>query len=60
MKKNNQNKLYLSKKLFQYTYILGKSMINHITSFNWLVTNLVNIDVTFKDEDLVLLLIRSL
>ena len=35
-------------------------MNDHITSFNQLVTNLMNMDMTFKDEDLTLMLIRSL
>ena len=35
-------------------------MNDHITSFNQLVTDLMNMDVTFKDEDLTLMLMRSL
>ena len=35
-------------------------MNDHITSFNQLVTDLMNMDVTFKDEDLALMLMRSL
>ena len=35
-------------------------MNDHITSFNQLVTDLMNMDVTFKDEDLALMLMGSL
>ena len=35
-------------------------MNDHITSFNQLVTDLMNMDETFKDEDLALMLLGSL
>ena len=35
-------------------------MNDQITSFNQLVTDLINMDVTFKDEDLALMLMESL
>ncbi|KAE8686610.1 Detected protein of unknown function [Hibiscus syriacus] len=36
------------------------TMNDHITSFNQLVTDLMNMDVTFEDEDLALMLMGSL
>ncbi|KAE8654775.1 glutamate-ammonia ligase family protein [Hibiscus syriacus] len=38
----------------------GTTMNDHITSFNQLVTDLMNMDVTFEDEDLALMLMGSL
>ena len=35
-------------------------MNDHITSFNQLVTDMINMYVTFKDEDLALMLMGSL
>ena len=60
MKKNSQNKLYMKKRLFRFTYIPGTTMNEHITSFNKLVTNLQNMDATFDDGDLALMLLGSL
>ena len=60
LKKSSQNKLYLKKKLFRFEYVPGTTMNDHITSFNQLIADLLNMDVTFKDEDLALMLLRSL
>ncbi|KAI3459595.1 hypothetical protein Pfo_016258, partial [Paulownia fortunei] len=38
----------------------GTSMNDHITVFNQLVADLFNLDVTFSDEDLALMLLSSL
>ena len=51
LKKSSQNKLYMKKRLFRFTYVPGTTMNDHITSFNQLVADLVNLDVTFTDED---------
>ncbi|KAE8706002.1 hypothetical protein F3Y22_tig00110410pilonHSYRG00039 [Hibiscus syriacus] len=40
--------------------VSGTTMNDHITSFNQLVTDLMNMDVTFEDEDLALMLMGSL
>ena len=48
--------LYLKKKLFQFDYVPGITMNDHITNFNQLVTDLLNLDVTFDDEDKALML----
>lgn len=60
MKKNSQNKLLMKKILFRFDYRPGTSMNDHITAFNQLVANLLNLDETFKDEDLALMLLSSL
>ena len=51
LKKSCQNKLYMKKRLFRFNYIQGTTMNDHITSFNQLVTDLMNMDVNFKDEE---------
>ncbi|PWA51333.1 Retrovirus-related Pol polyprotein from transposon TNT 1-94 [Artemisia annua] len=60
LKKNSQNKLFMKKRLFRFTYVLGTTMNDHITSFNQLVTDLMNMDEVFKDQDLALILLGSL
>ena len=59
LKKSGQNKLYMKKRLFRFNYVPSTTMNYHITSFNQLVTDLMNMDVTFKDEDLTLMLMGS-
>ncbi|KAE8664954.1 hypothetical protein F3Y22_tig00112738pilonHSYRG01227 [Hibiscus syriacus] len=60
LKKSGQNKLYMKKRLFRFNYVSGTTMNDHITSFNQLVSDLMNMDVTFEDEDLALMLMGSL
>ncbi|PWA44734.1 hypothetical protein CTI12_AA523970 [Artemisia annua] len=60
LKKNCQNKLFMKKRLFRFTYVPGTTMNDHITSFNQLVTDLMNINEVFKDQDLALILLGSL
>nr|GEZ32172.1 retrovirus-related Pol polyprotein from transposon TNT 1-94 [Tanacetum cinerariifolium] len=60
LKKNCQNKLFMKKRLFRFTYIPGTTMNDHITSFNRLVTDLMNIDEVFKDHDLALIFLGLL
>ncbi|GJU65558.1 retrovirus-related pol polyprotein from transposon TNT 1-94 [Tanacetum coccineum] len=60
LKKNCQNKLFMKKRLFRFTYVSGTTMNDHITSFNQLVTDLMNMDEVFKDQDLALILLGSL
>ncbi|KAE8661311.1 hypothetical protein F3Y22_tig00113726pilonHSYRG00149 [Hibiscus syriacus] len=60
LKKNGQNKLYMKKRLFRFNYVPGTTMNDHITIFNQLVIDLMNLDVTFEDEDLALMLMGSL
>ncbi|GJX81498.1 retrovirus-related pol polyprotein from transposon TNT 1-94 [Tanacetum coccineum] len=60
LKKNCQNKLFMKKRLFRFTYVPGTTMNDHITSFNELVTDLMNMNEVFKDQDLALILLGSL
>nr|GEX15600.1 retrovirus-related Pol polyprotein from transposon TNT 1-94 [Tanacetum cinerariifolium] len=60
LKKNCQNKLFMKKRLFHFTYVPGTTMNDHITRFNQLLTNLMNMDEVFKDQDLALILLGSL
>ena len=60
LKKNSQNKLHMKKRLFRFSYVPGTTMNEHITNFNQLVADLLNLDVTFEDEDLALMLLGSL
>ncbi|KAI3473518.1 hypothetical protein Pfo_031397, partial [Paulownia fortunei] len=60
LKKSGQNKLLMKKRLFQFEYRPGTSMNNHITAFNQLIVYLFNLDVTFSNEDLALMLLLSL
>ncbi|KAL0402530.1 UNVERIFIED_CONTAM: hypothetical protein Slati_4282900 [Sesamum latifolium] len=60
LKKNCQNKLHMKKRLFRFSYVSGTTMNDHITNFNKLVTDLLNMDEKFKDEDLALMLLGSL
>nr|XP_019068924.1 uncharacterized protein LOC109120011 [Solanum lycopersicum] len=60
LNKNSQNKLYMKRRLLRFTYIRGSTMNDHITSFNKLATDLRNMDVTFMDGDMALMLLSSL
>lgn len=60
LKKSGQNKLLMKKRLFRFDYRPGTSMNEHITMFNQLVADLLNLDVKFEDEDLALMLLSSL
>ncbi|GKC38334.1 hypothetical protein Tco_1050718 [Tanacetum coccineum] len=50
----------MKKRLFRFTYVPGTIMNDHITSFNQLVTDLMNMDEVFKDQDLALIVLGSL
>ncbi|PWA91411.1 Retrovirus-related Pol polyprotein from transposon TNT 1-94 [Artemisia annua] len=60
LKKNCKNKLFMKKRLFCFTYVPGTTMNDHITSFHQLVTDLINMDEVFNDQDLAMILIGSL
>ena len=49
MKKCNENQLYLLKRLFRLQLKSSMSISSHIDEFNKLITNLLNLDETFKD-----------
>ncbi|GJY34772.1 hypothetical protein Tco_0419241 [Tanacetum coccineum] len=57
--KSLASKFYL-KKLYTFYMLAGRKIFEHIDVFNKIVLDLANIEVTFKDEDLALLLLTSL
>ena len=59
MKKSNENRLYLLKRLFRPQLKSGMSISSHVDEFNKLITDLLNLDETFKDERKTMLLIGS-
>ena len=60
LKKSGQNKLLMKKRLFRFDYQQGTTMNTHITMFNQLVSDLMNLDVKFEDEDFALMLLSSI
>ena len=50
----------MKKGLFHFNYVPGTALNDHITSFNQLVTDLMNLDKIFEDEDLALIFLGSL
>ncbi|GKD41058.1 retrovirus-related pol polyprotein from transposon TNT 1-94 [Tanacetum coccineum] len=59
MTKSLASKFYL-KKLYTFYMLAGRKISEHIDVFNKIILDLENIEVTFKDEDLALLLLTSL
>ena len=60
MKKSNENRLYLLKRLYRLQLKSGMNISDHIDEFNRLLADLLNLDETFKDEQKAMLLIGSL
>uniref|UniRef100_A0A5B7BZJ7 Putative copia LTR rider n=1 Tax=Davidia involucrata TaxID=16924 RepID=A0A5B7BZJ7_DAVIN len=60
MTKSIENRLYLKKKLFQFQYKKGTSMLKHLDNFNKVLADLQNLDEEIKEEDKALLLLNSL
>ena len=60
MKKNLENRLYMKKKLYQFTYTTGMSMNDHVNSLNKILADLLNLDEKFEDKDKALLLLNFL
>ena len=60
MKKSNENRLYLMKRLFHLQLKSGTVISDHIDTFNQLIADLFNLDKTFKDEHKAMLLIGSI
>ena len=60
MKKSNENRLYLLKRLYRLQLKPGLNINDHIDNFNRLLADLLNLDETFKDEQKAMLLIGSL
>ena len=60
MKKGTENKLYTRTKLYRFQYKPGTTMNDHITRFDSLVTDLLNLDEKVSDVDKALILLASL
>lgn len=60
LKKINQNRLYMKKRLFRFTYKPNTTVKEHIIAFNQLMANLLSLNETFKYEDLTLVLLSYL
>ncbi|KAG8484084.1 hypothetical protein CXB51_023049 [Gossypium anomalum] len=58
--KSLEDRLYMKKKLYRFTYAHGMSMNDHVNSFNKILVGLLNLDEKFEDEDKALLLLNSL
>ena len=59
MKKSNENRLHILKRLFCFQLKSGMSISSCIDEFNKLIDDLLNLDETFKDEYKAMLLIGS-
>ena len=59
MKKCFENKLYMKKKLYRFTFAPGMSMNDHVNSFNKILADSLNFDEKFEDEDNALFLLNS-
>ncbi|KAH9687281.1 hypothetical protein KPL70_014707 [Citrus sinensis] len=60
IKKSLENRLYMKKKLYRFTYTHDMSMNDHVNSFNKILADLLNLDERFEDEDATLLVLNSL
>ena len=60
MKKSTENKLYTRTKLYRFQYKPGTTMNDHITRFDSLVTDLLNLDEKVSDVDKALILLAFL
>lgn len=60
MSKSLTNKLFLKKKLFGLKMIEGSELIQHIHTFNQIISDLLRIEVKFEEEDQALMLLCSL
>ena len=59
MTRSIENRLYLKKKLFRFTYKEGTSMRNHLDAYDKILADLRNLDVEIA-EDIALCLLNSL
>ena len=60
MKKSTENKLYMRTKLYRFQYKPGTIMNDHITRFDSLVTDLLNLDENVSEVEKALILLGSL
>jgi hypothetical protein len=57
--KSLTNKLYLKQQLYGLKMVEGSDLSQHINVFNQIIGDLKRVDVKFKDEDNVLMLLNS-
>ena len=60
MEKNLSNKLYLKKELYSLCKLENTDALQHLSKFNGLISQLLQFQVTFDDEDKAILLLTSL
>jgi hypothetical protein len=60
MSKDLTSRLQVKMKLFQYKLQEGQSVLNHLSIFREIISDLLSIEVKYEDEDLALLLLVSL
>ena len=60
MTRSVENRLYLKKKLFMFTYKEGTSMHNHLDAYDKILADLRNLDMEIAEEDKALCLLNSL
>jgi hypothetical protein len=60
MSKNLTSRLQVKMKLFQHKLQKGQSVMNHLSIFREIVSDLLSMEVKYEDEDLALLLLVSL
>lgn len=60
MKKSLENKLHMRMKLYCFQYLPGTTMSDHITRFESLVTDLLNLVERINDVEKALILLASL
>ena len=57
MKRNSQNKLHMKKRQIRLSYVSDTTMNEHITNVNHMAADLLNLEVTFEDKHLMLMLL---
>ena len=60
MSKDLNSKMHVKMKLFTHKLQEGGSMMNHLSIFKEIITDLVSMEVKYDDDDLALLLLCSL
>jgi hypothetical protein len=60
MSKDLTSRLQVKMKLFQHKLQEGQSVMNHLSIFREIVSDLLSMEVKYEDEDLALLLLVSL
>ena len=60
MANNLSNKLYLKKELYSLRMQENTDVLQHLSKFNCLISQLLQFKVTFDDKDKVILILASL